>query len=985
MPAHAAEVSSEDTAISDLSREKMAPTIGDDVSTEQENVSSDSASPENEMSTNPELETNDLSMTSDTRESSDSYSRDIDSSIQDLPEDVPDNNDSDKNAQNNSNYSPDTRNIVSVSTEDQFVDAFNNASVTRINLSNNIFLTQSLSTLTRDLEINGNGFQLFTGDNGIRLGTNSVIRLTNLIFRTNLPPNNTAIMVEGNNVQIRLRDVDYSSDDVIFANRTASSDGWYYSIIFDGGVNNFNRSSRGSSNVIIANMALLELLNDSVVNINDARLSFRNAAGNDSLFNISEGSTINWNNSLWGGYPLNDLNTLNVDGKANIATGAADLGLGWVRNIKIGNTGELFFNSENSTSISWLTTNIEIARGSIFNITNLAGGSITNGDINISIDSESLSVWDLGLQAEEKASIVFSDVQTTLSGKNASAIDTSTNERFKKLYDSFGLSAYSRMSNLSIEEMTRTVNVHFIDTHGNELAESEVITGLLGENYQTRDKQISGYKLIDSPSNGQGEFSRDTIEVYYTYEVNLTAEAIPQKVTLGSSLEGADPKTLVKNVMLDEQVLSSDAYTVTVLSQPDTTIVRPDSEAKVQVSYDQTSIELSIPVEVLWGNTILTRGVNNWSTGAYTYHPETQKVTSRLGVSEGDGLIHRHFDRYYSLDFYHLSKDQEILNKDNLYYSYEVNGTDSRYQVIENFGNNGALNVSLGDVLKVYHAEPGGRLVQFQDEIESPIPTNTNKEAYLELTDTGYKFLTFDRAVPIERTIKVGMTQEELEKTVTQSLDLSATKDVSILGFTKYPDTSGKGTSSGTIRVEETLSTGKKVQYDYDVSFVVEAGDLKISELTNSDFYFGEAKRSSKVQEIQATGTIAPTITISDYSDTTKWSLYVSASPFVNQKNQELSGAQLTLKNFSLVNTVHQSLMVNSRAIVLSPSAQIVAAMTNPEYINGVENGETILQLGEAKDNLLTGVSLSLPANTPMDVGDYQATITWELVGDPTL
>ncbi|WP_270277584.1 MucBP domain-containing protein, partial [Enterococcus casseliflavus] len=152
---------------------------------------------------------------------------------------------------------------------------------------------------------------------------------------------------------------------------------------------------------------------------------------------------------------------------------------------------------------------------------NKSGGPVINSGSKstpITIESAQLALWDLGLQEEEKASIVFYDIHASLSGANASVIDTTTNDRFQKLYDSSGLTAYSRMSNRTVEEMERTVIAKYLDANSNEIIESEVITGLLGENYQTRAKQISGYKLIDSPSNGAGEFSRETIEVCYVYE-----------------------------------------------------------------------------------------------------------------------------------------------------------------------------------------------------------------------------------------------------------------------------------------------------------------------------------------------------------------------------------------------------------------------------------------------------------------------------------
>ncbi|MGM7317252.1 WxL domain-containing protein [Enterococcus casseliflavus] len=435
---------------------------------------------------------------------------------QERSDDISDNNFSDKYIPNNSNNSLDTRNIVNVSTATQFRNAFNNASVTRINLVNDISLNQSLNILTRNLEINGNGFQLFTGNNQFILGNNSVLRLTSLVFRTNLPPSDTAVHISGSNVQIRLNDFDYQNNMIVFSNNVASSSN--YSVIFDGGVNTLSKLSSTlapSSPTIFANMQSIEILNNSVLNLTNGIFNF--SAADLTSFNISQGSTLNLNNTFLLGTPIRQLNNLNIEGKANMNITNTDLGS--VENIRIGNTGEFLLTSDWSSGIvSSSTNNIEIMIGSIIDIRNLAGATITDGDINVSIDSTNIAFWDLGLQEEEKASIVFSDIHALLSGANASIIGTTTNDRFQKLYDLSGMAAYSRMSNRPVEEMTRTVIAKYLDTEGNEITGSEVITGLLGENYETKGKQFSGYQLTESPSNALGKFSRETIEVFYIYE-----------------------------------------------------------------------------------------------------------------------------------------------------------------------------------------------------------------------------------------------------------------------------------------------------------------------------------------------------------------------------------------------------------------------------------------------------------------------------------
>jgi hypothetical protein len=59
--------------------------------------------------------------------------------------------------------------------------------------------------------------------------------------------------------------------------------------------------------------------------------------------------------------------------------------------------------------------------------------------------------------------------------------------------------------------------------------------------------------------------------------------------------------------------------------------------------------------------------------------------------------------------------------------------------------------------------------------------------------------------------------------------------------------------------------------------------------------------------------------------------------------------------------------------------------MTNPQHVNGLEQGETVIEMGEEKNGELTGVELTIPAHSSIDSDDYSATITWELVTDPTM
>ena len=64
----------------------------------------------------------------------------------------------------------------------------------------------------------------------------------------------------------------------------------------------------------------------------------------------------------------------------------------------------------------------------------------------------------------------------------------------------------------------KPVTIRYEDEQGNKLAESEVLIGNLGDRYETKAKEIKGWKVKQSPENAQGVYSDQAQEVVYVYE-----------------------------------------------------------------------------------------------------------------------------------------------------------------------------------------------------------------------------------------------------------------------------------------------------------------------------------------------------------------------------------------------------------------------------------------------------------------------------------
>ncbi|MGM8213776.1 MucBP domain-containing protein [Virgibacillus sp. W0430] len=67
------------------------------------------------------------------------------------------------------------------------------------------------------------------------------------------------------------------------------------------------------------------------------------------------------------------------------------------------------------------------------------------------------------------------------------------------------------------------VTAIYVDEDGNEIAPPEVVSGNVGESYNTNGKSIPGYTLTATPSNAAGTFTSEAQEVKYVYTKDAVA------------------------------------------------------------------------------------------------------------------------------------------------------------------------------------------------------------------------------------------------------------------------------------------------------------------------------------------------------------------------------------------------------------------------------------------------------------------------------
>jgi hypothetical protein len=72
----------------------------------------------------------------------------------------------------------------------------------------------------------------------------------------------------------------------------------------------------------------------------------------------------------------------------------------------------------------------------------------------------------------------------------------------------------------AIFEKEGRVIVNYVDSVGNELADSTELSGAIGESYETSALEIENYKITEEPKNAQGTFTEEDINVTYIYDIS---------------------------------------------------------------------------------------------------------------------------------------------------------------------------------------------------------------------------------------------------------------------------------------------------------------------------------------------------------------------------------------------------------------------------------------------------------------------------------
>lgn len=152
------------------------------------------------------------------------------------------------------------------------------------------------------------------------------------------------------------------------------------------------------------------------------------------------------------------------------------------------NNGQIKINNQEYSDNCNISTGVDVG-GSSNNTVSFKPDSGFNIS-NVLIDDVSVPLKDLSFE-NGVYSYTFTDTNITSNVNHTIVVDT--------------------------EPKDTSVVVNYVDTAGKKLADSQTIPGKVFENYQTVEKTIYGYKLIETPANASGTMTEDIITVNYQY------------------------------------------------------------------------------------------------------------------------------------------------------------------------------------------------------------------------------------------------------------------------------------------------------------------------------------------------------------------------------------------------------------------------------------------------------------------------------------
>ncbi|EAC5201563.1 hypothetical protein JI92_08935 [Listeria monocytogenes] len=302
-----------------------------------------------------------------------------------------------------------------------------------------------------------------------------------------------------------------------------------------------------------------------------------------------------------------------------------------------------------------------------------------------------------------------------------------------------------------------------------------------------------------------------------------------------------------KEIPLEDVEIQSSSIDTSEPGKKTLTVTFKENNSKfVGGTWNQLEVEKNINVDINWGDRIIFGTRQAMDSGAKPFKTASTlmlnnnsgnlSITNNAGnAADSDGNIPDGLKvdimqsrEVLNASLYSMSSSN-YLTDSNKYLNHSAKGTDKVSDVVNGFP--APQRVKEGDILRAYSnvtlsdQTSAPRIRHMEGTSEYNDVKEGQNEVFYQITNNGYQVLHFNHLDNNKKfEIFTTDTQETLERKLKNKefLTNGNYSSVEIVKFSKYPDNSIAGSTTGKIQVREKLVNGQYVFYDYEVNFEVE-------------------------------------------------------------------------------------------------------------------------------------------------------------------
>nr|WP_238338740.1 bacterial Ig-like domain-containing protein [Carnobacterium maltaromaticum] len=461
-------------------------------------------------------------------------------------------------------------------------------------------------------------------------------------------------------------------------------------------------------------------------------------------------------------------------------------------------------------------------------------------------------------------------------------------------------------------------------------------------------------------ASGQLEYTYITV----TVKDRLTANPVKSSVNLARDFKNMDASSMVTDVKLGDKTISKGNYTAKLKDVIDTNTVG-SRNAIVVVSAEGETVEVIVPVIVEWGNSLKINGGYYNTIMALTSHKSGlggYAIIPARGMDQGN-VIHDDIKAKY-INVALIRPTGKSLEEEIPLYQITKNGSDSIKDAYKSFTRQEAKS---GDIVQIEHVELNGKgkFIELSqgNSLINPTSGYLDKRAYFEIDNTGsFQPVHVNQLQVIKGVLPIYSNKNYLDQHIKEYVDLKGYSNIEVKEFSSYPITNKSGETSGEIVVEETLKSGEKVQWEYEIPFEVLEGSLDLNVPKTLTFKEFSPSKFEQIIQRKFTGDLG--LTIKD-----------------SRGNEKQGGWRLTAK-------VQKKSTGIAPYIVFSKKGESDKSLTNAALVYSQPKQENVSGPLEVKVSTLwendEGILLKVPPKSKLESNKtYSETINWNLVEGP--